>query len=380
MLQFESMKIAIDARFYGLEHAGLGRYTLNLIHELAKIDHKNHYTLIVWSRHKDLSLPENFKTVVIDAPHHTIREQLALAKFLWEGDFDLVHFPHFIVPVFNFKVPFVVTIHDLIKHKYGSFEATTLPLPIYYAKYFAYKFDMWWAAKMSKHIITPTQAVKDDIVSWFHITPNKITYTHEGVDGNLSHSLEKNPDPKIVFKRYGIKQPYIVYVGNSYPYKNIKTLIQALDYVDPSISLVIVGSRNVFLERLEQQINELGKKDRVILTGYVPDDDLGIVYNQAIAYVTASFEEGFGITPLEAMGVGCPAVVSDIPVFREVCGDAALYFDPQEPQGVASRVQEIYQDENLRSGLIQKGKQRITGYSWNRMAQQTLEIYAKFNA
>lgn len=313
------MHIAIDARFYGLEHAGLGRYTLNLIHELAKIDHKNRYTLFVWDSHADLELPENFETLVINAPHHSFQEQIGLAKLLWQNNYDLVFFPHFIVPIFNLKTPFAVMIHDLIKHKHGGLEATTLPFWKYKLKYFAYKFDMWWAAKMSKHILTPTQAVKNDVVSWFSLDPSKVTFTHEGFDNQLKESLDRNDiNPQTILKKYGIKKPYLIYVGNSYPYKNIETLLQALDYVPDELSLVLVGSRNVFVDRVSKRIEELNKKDRVVQAGFVPDQDLGILYNQAVAMTSATLEEGFGITPLEAMGAGCPCIISIVPSSKMV--------------------------------------------------------------
>ena len=370
------MHIAIDARFYGLEHAGLGRYTQNLIQELATIDTENIYTLFVWDAHKDLQLPANFKTLVVDAPHHSFQEQFGLAKILWQGDFDLVHFPHFIVPVLNFRVPFVVTIHDLIKHKHGGMEATTLAPWKYRFKYLAYKFDMWWAAKLSTHIITPTQAVKDDVVSWFSLNPDKITYTHEGFDSELRTSLDNSQaNPQQTLQKYGISQPYILYVGNSYPYKNIETLLQSLDYLPENMKLVLVGSRNVFVDRVTARIKELGKENRVIQAGYVPDNDLGVLYNHAVAMTTATLEEGFGITPLEAMGAGCPAIISDIPVFREVCEDAAMYFNPKEVQGLASRVMELHENEQQRQEYIQKGYEQVQKFSWNRMARETLAVY-----
>lgn len=369
------MNIAIDARFYGLEHAGLGRYTTNLVHELANVDTENEYTLFVWEKYKDLSLGANFRTFIVDAPHHTIREQVLLAKAIRGGNYDLVHFPHFIVPILNFGTPFVTTVHDLIKHKHSNREATTLPLPIFYAKYLAYKFDVWWAVHRSKRILVPTHSVKEDIASYFGLDPAKLVVTYEGFDNTIASKLDDTADHHEVLKKYGITAPYIIYVGNSYPYKNIKTLIRALDFLPDSFTLVLVGSRSVFLERTAKLAEELGKKDRVIITGYVPDEELGILYQQAVAYTSASLEEGFGITPLEAMGVGCPAVISDIPVFKEVCGEAAIYFDPHAPQGLASRVLELYNSELRRHEIIQKGYEQGKRYSWRKMAEETLVVY-----
>jgi len=369
------MNIAIDARFYGLEHAGLGRYTTNLIHELANVDTENLYTLFVWEKYKDLIPGPNFQPFIVEAAHHTIREQVLLAKAIRGGNYDLVHFPHFIVPILNFSTPFVTTVHDLIKHKHSNKEATTLPLPVFYAKYLAYKFDVWWAVHRSKRILVPTQAVKDDIATHFGLNSEKLVVTYEGFDNTIASKLNGSIDQQEVLKKYGITSPYIIYVGNSYPYKNIKTLVRALEFLPNSFTLVLVGSRSVFWERTAKLVEELGMKDKVIITGYVPDEELGILYQQAVAYTSASLEEGFGITPLEAMGVGCPAVISDIPVFREVCGEAALYFDPHEPQGLANRVLELYNDQSRRQETIEKGYEQGKLYSWRKMAEETLAVY-----
>lgn len=369
------MNIAIDARFYGLEHAGLGRYTSNLISELSHIDTQNTYTLLVWEKYKDLSFGPNFRTYIVNAPHHTFREQVLLAKAIKDGKYDLVHFPHFIVPILNLRTPFVATIHDLIKHKHSNKEATTLPLPIFYAKYLVYKFVMWWAVRRSQKIIVPTLSVKHDLVSYFKLDEKKVAVTYEGFDNTIASALDNSLHDKDVIEKYHIKHPYYIYVGNSYPYKNIQTLIHALDFLPDSFTLVLVGSRSIFWERTAKLVEDLDKKDRVVITGYVPDEELGILYKNAIAYTSASLEEGFGITPLEAMGVGCPAIISDIPVFREVCGDAAVYFDPHAPQGLASRILEVYNDQEYRSGLIEKGYMQGQRYSWRKMAEETEHVY-----
>ena len=371
------MHIAIDGRFYGLEHAGLGRYTSNLIHELAKIDSTNSYTLFMWEKYRDIDLPDNFRTVVVDAAHHTVREQYALSKQIYAGSYDLVHFPHFIVPVLSFGTPFIVTIHDLIKHKHGSLEATTLPKWLYYTKLAAYKFDVWWAVHKSRYIITPTDSVKHDIVNWFGINENKLVRTYEGFDNALGQNMDRTEQYPELLAKHNVTKPYLLYVGNSYPYKNLRSLVKALHHLPEELQLVLVGARSVFLDGVMKTIHEEGVQDRVVVAGYVPDDELGVLYNQAEAYVSASLEEGFGITPLEAMGAGCPVIVSDIPVFREVCGDAALYFDPLDPLDIARMISTVFDDQQVRERLRTAGKKKVDTYSWNTMAQETRAVYMR---
>lgn len=370
------MKVAIDARFYGLEHAGLGRYTLNLVQELAKIDTETEYTLFVWQKYASLDLGENFRVVVVDAPHHTLREQLSLPLAIGRRRFDLVHFPHFVVPVLNFGTPFIVTIHDLIKHKYAGLEATTLPRPLYYLKRAAYLLDMWWAVHRSCHIITPTQHVKRDIVSYFRVAPTKISCIYEGVDHRLRDSPDKSRGEQVL-SEYGVEKPYLLYVGNSYPYKNIEVLLEGIMCLPPEFRLVMVGSRDVFVERVEALVVDKRLGHRVYILGYVSDEDLGFLYREAVALVTATLEEGFGLTPLEAMGLGCPVVISDIPTFRETCGPAALYFNPKDPEQFAREVVRLYTSNQLKEDLVKMGYQRVRRFSFRRMAQETLDVYRR---
>lgn len=369
------MNIAIDARFYGLEHAGLGRYTKNLVEQLARIDTKNRYTLFVQPEYKGLLIADNFVTKVVEASPYSIWEQIKLTNALHKGHYDLVHFPHFIVPIFNLSTPFVVTIHDLIKHKHRGIEASTLSPLMYGLKQYAYRFDMWWAVHKSKHILVPTEFVKQDVKDWFHIDPPKISVTFEGVDGALTAFDSTENQRNEIMVRYGISGPYMLYVGSAYPYKKVDVLVDALTYMPENVSLVLIGSRSVFYKRIEDLVSSRGFTHRVKMLGYVPDSELSVLYSQASCFVSASQEEGFGIPPLEAMSMSCPVVLSDIPVHKEVCGDAAIYVSECGAQGFADTVANLLTNESLRAHLIEKGLSQVKKYSWEEMAKQTLKMY-----
>lgn len=162
------------------------------------------------------------------------------------------------------------------------------------------------------------------------------------------------------------KEPYLLYVGNAHPHKNVENLIKAAEII--KIKLVLVGSDDFFYPRLP-------KSKYVEVVGSVPNSQIADWFRHAAALVTASKMEGFGIPPLEAMSVGCPAIVSDIPVFHEVYGDAAVYFDQNDPQNIAEVIKKTISNKKLLSEMIKKGYSQAAKYSWQKMVKETYKIY-----
>ena len=173
-------------------------------------------------------------------------------------------------------------------------------------------------------------------------------------------------------------QPYLLYVGNAHPHKNVEALIRSMEYinkVDKNLKLVLIGSDKFFYPRLEKVINKSPNPKSIVLIGEVPNNELKEWYRLASCLVTASKMEGFGIPPLEAMSVGCPVVVSDIPVFHEIYQDAAVYFDHNNPENIAETIIKTLQNKELLKEKIKKGLSLSSSYSWKKMTSETLEIY-----
>ncbi|SRR5258708_5821344 len=174
------MKILLDARFYGLENAGLGRYTMNLIKELSLIDSNNQYIILLKEKYfKKINLPKNWEKVEVNFPHYSFQEQIILPNIIKKYNPDLTHFLHFNVPI-NFKGKFVVTIHDMTMHKQKA-DSSNLFLPIYYTKHFFYKKVFNHAVISSQKIITPSEFVKNELLKNFKIPKEKVEVTYEGV-------------------------------------------------------------------------------------------------------------------------------------------------------------------------------------------------------
>lgn len=369
------MRIGIDARFYGSVGKGLGRYTQKLIENLEMADGRNQYFIFLKKENFEEYQPKNknFKKVLADYHWYTFSEQINMPKILNKYNLDLVHFPHFNVPLF-YHGKFIITIHDLILIHFPTIRGTTLNPLFYWMKFLAYRIVIRSAIKRAKKIIAVSNFTKKDILGNYKIPKNKIKITYEACD-NYCKALSEN-DEKILH-RYGIIKPFLLYVGNAYPHKNLERLILAFNKINKikkDLKLVLAGKEDYFYRRLK----ELAKKKNIkniIFAGFVLDRDLDSFYRQASLYVFPSLYEGFGLPPLEAMANGTPVVSSNHPCMREVLEDSAYYFNARKSDEIAKAIIKASDDKELRNKLIAKGYEQIKKYSWKKMAEETLETY-----
>lgn len=374
------MKIGIDARLWN--QTGVGRYIRNLIYNLQVIDKQNDYVLFVMDRdYDDVKFRiSNFKIVQTDISWHSLEEQLKFPLLLNKYNLDLIHFPYISVPFFYNK-PFVVTIHDLIPYHFSTGKASALPLPIYGLKLAAYKLIVSNAAKKAKKIVVPSNATKEEVVKHLNVPAGKIVVTYEGVDENLKFKNPFGPSSgqgqksKLQLK---IKN-YFLYVGNAYPHKNLDRLLSAFNILIsqyPNISLVLVGREDYFYKRLKERAKKLGVLGSVIFIGGADDQKLANLYKNALAFVTPSLMEGFGLPGLEAMSNGCLVLASDIPVHKEIYKDSAIYFDPLNAESIKNIMRDVYSNTLMyRSGKKDFGFKRAKEFSWKNTAEETLRVY-----
>ena len=366
------MRILIDARLYGLENTGIGRYVMNLVDNLTNIDTKNDYVILLRQKYFDsLTLPSNWKKVLADFHHYSLAEQIKLPGLIKSEQADVVHFPHFNVPLL-FNGNFVVTIHDMLMHKSVGLSATTLSPAKYFLKRLAYRSVFDHAIKKSRKVIVPSNTVKEEISAEYKICPDKIVVTYEGFDSKI---VSGKAAPKM-------DKPYFVFIGNAYPHKNLGNLIKAINILNnknpQSAILAISSSRNVFTQRMKDLIEKENASKFVKLLGFVPDDALGSLLKDSSAFVFPTFSEGFGLPGLEAMNAGTLVLASDIPVLKEVYKDNAIYFDPKDPEKIADAMEQaLSMQESIRLERIKKAKEFVKTYSWDKMARQTLKVYAE---
>lgn len=363
------MRIGIDARFW--YETGVGRYIRNLVSGLEKLDTGHSFVLFVKEDQageirKQVS-GSKFTVVGTSIHWHSVREQVLFPQVINKEDLDLMHFTYFSVPIL-YRGKFVVTIHDLIIHHFATGEATTLPFPMYRMKVKGYKYVISKAAKNAKKIIAVSEATKKEAVDHLGVQPEKVVVTYEGVDPLIA----KNQEPRAK-NNYG---KYFLHVGNVYPHKNTKRLIDALDLInDSEFKLIFVGKKDYFMSELENYVRSKDIKN-VEFLGFVKDKDLGELYRHAVATVVPSLMEGFGLPVLEAMANGSLVLASDTPSLREVGQDACIYFDPLKISSLSAKMQQIMFgnladfESNKKRGL-----QIVQKFSWDKMAIATLKIY-----
>ncbi|MFC1644586.1 glycosyltransferase family 4 protein [Patescibacteria group bacterium] len=378
-------RIGIDARFYGSLGKGLGRYTQKLIEKLEIIENENpqserEYFIFLRKANFDEYQPknDNFHKVLADYRWYTFSEQLNMPRLLNKYNLDLVHFPHFNVPIFYFR-PFVITIHDLILLNFPTVRGTTLSPIFYWLKFWAYRLVIGMGVKRSKKIITVSEFTKMDLCEHYSGIDNKIEVTLEACDVS-GEDAEDGEKDFLIMKKYGIIKPYALYVGNAYPHKNLDRLIQAfsaLEKKENSLKLVLVGREDFFYKKLKGSVKELGSKN-IIFTDFVSDDDLDIVYRNSKIYVFPSLYEGFGLPPLEAMSRNVPVTCSDHACMKEILGDGAYYFNGEDEGSIASAISKLNSNSDLRNDLIYKGAKQVKLYSWKKMAKETLGVYESF--
>src|SRR3989344_4146506 len=314
------MKIAIDARFYQIP-SGLGTYVRELIAGLTRVDKNNHYFLLVNSLDGLDSLPSNFEPVLVKADWYSLADQWRLPCQLYKLKPDLVHFPHFNVP-WLYRRSFVTTIHDLILMTYPSQRATRLSPLLFKLKFLAYKFINRSAVARSAAVLTVSNFSRSDIIKFFPWSANKVRVIKLASHWPISEPARP-------------RQPLFIYVGNSYPHKNVETLVRAFDifyarHQDYSLQIITYG--DYFGHRLADLADQTvaAQAGALIVSHGLTDQGVAVVYKKASALILPSFYEGSSLSGLEAMSFGLPLIASDRTCLPEILGSAAIYFKAAE--------------------------------------------------
>lgn len=360
------MRIGIDARLSGAKHAGIGRYTQNLIRELVQQNKK--HTIICFFHDEEqekevlgsLQKNKHVKSVIVPIRHYTVAEQQHLPKLFKQHNLDLLHVPHFNVPIL-YQGKLIITIHDLLWHEYKGSSVTTLSPIKYLLKYLFYRLVTRIAVHKAQKILVPAQTIKDTVIRFYPRVANKIIVTREGAE--IAKPTDRKRLPKL--------KNTLLYVGSLYPHKNLSLILQSLSSL-PDYKLLIAGARSVFQDKVKAYVKQKNLESQVTFLGYVSDEQLAELYQQVTALVQPSFSEGFGLTGVEAMSFGTSVLASDIPIFKEIYQDAAYYFSPHS---TASFLQAVHALEQNKDTVNVEGQTLAKTYSWQTMAEQTVTAY-----
>ncbi len=316
-------------------------------------------------------LGQNFRMVPEAAPTYSVAEQFRIPMSLAREGVHMVHEPHYVLPPLV-RCRSVVTIHDCIHLMFPQY------LPGKLAHVYA-KGSMWCAARKANRILTVSEASKRDILRFFDVRPEKVAVIYNAIDERfLAPADPERMD--LVKQRYQLNHPFVLYVGNIKPHKNIERLIDAFARTrargcEEDLKLVIIGDEISKYPALRQTVHRHKLDKHVRFLGFQPMETLAAFYRLARAFVFPSLYEGFGLPPLEAMACGTPVVTSNVSSLPEVVGDAALLVDPRDAEAIADAVERILTDEPLRRKLIEKGLARSRDFSWERSVRRIRDVY-----
>jgi glycosyltransferase involved in cell wall biosynthesis len=352
--------ITIDTRQIG--NSGLGTYISNLIPYVIEYFQNLKFYLLIDPKYIDYYSSPLFKqknVILIEctAKMYSLREQFELLKVI-PKDTDIFWSPHYVVPIFYSKKT-LVTIHDIF-----HLVAPESSLKSLYARIMFYVV----ISRASK-IITDSNFSKQEIIRFTSAKPEIINVIHLGTDNFIRSSKQVTNGSS--------HSPYIVFIGNVKPNKNLLRLMKAFRKLIDVIPhrLLIVGKKEGLLSHDTEVFDyaiELG--DRVEFTGFIDDLKLEQVLSHAKALVFPSIYEGFGLPPLEAMTHGCPVAAASAASIPEICGDSVLYFDPYNVDEIADKIYQLVTDSEFSRSLIEKGYERVKVFSWEECAKKTCKL------
>jgi glycosyltransferase involved in cell wall biosynthesis len=359
--------VAIDARL--LASSGIGTYLTNLLENLAAIENEFVFEVICPRQKLLVRLPpDRFRYVPGKSPIYSVREQWEIARLASHA--QVLHSPHYNAPLF-YQGNLVVTIHDLIHVTDPTFKGT-LAARLYARPMFNL------VARRADCLIADSEFTKTQIVEHLPISPSKVVVVYLGVSDHFCPHDRGQALPR-VSSLLGLKRPYILFVGNLKPHKNVKTLLHAFSQMcahsDFDHQLVILGDDRKWKVDLVSECEKSGINDRVLFAPHVRYEDLPWVYGAAEILVMPSFIEGFGLPVLEAMACGTPVVCSRAASLPEVAGDAAEYFEPTSVEGLAAGMERVLGSAERQAELRHRGLERVKLFSWDECARRHCEVY-----
>lgn len=348
------------------QKSGFGFYVDNLVKNIKKIDQSNQYVLIKPGTNKDLSTP---KRIIWDQFGFPLQANLKRV--------DIIHQPCFSAPIFSFAKK-VVTIHDLISMNFPE----NIPRfsRMFYSQWmpFTYRF--------ADHYIAISKHTKKDILRLLKLDPSKITVIYEAADESYMPLTKKADLEKVakVREKYKLPEKYILHIGTLEPRKNliflVKVFAEAIKDKKIPHSLAIAGKKGWYYEELFKLVDDLGLADRVIFTGYIDDEDKSYLYNGSSLFAFPSVYEGFGLPPLEAMSCGVPVMTSSTSSLPEVVDKAGVLLPPNNKNLWVRNMKRVLKSSKVQKEMSEASLIQAAKFSWQKTAEQTLEVYNKLTA
>jgi glycosyltransferase involved in cell wall biosynthesis len=343
-----------------------------LVEAVLRIEPAHEYFLLLPPGAEDVVVhaSDNVNTIVTSAKYYSISEQLQLPLLLRHHQIDLLHSPHFLLPLVK-QCPAVATIHDVI------YLSCPQDLPSSLGRMY-YSAMMKATSRVADRIITDSEWSKRDIMRFLRANPAHVDVIYPGVDPAVKQVTDSG-ELERVKRKYAIPGDFILYTGIYKLRKNHAGLLRAFhEFIElgGDAHLVLAGPLDEAKAQLRELARQLNIDARLIFAGFVEECDLSALYSAARVYACPSLYEGFGFTVLEAMACDTPVVCAPETSLPEVAGNAAVYADARRPTEFGDALFRVFYDDQLRSTLISEGRRNLQRFQWQRAAEETLSVYA----
>jgi glycosyltransferase involved in cell wall biosynthesis len=371
------VKVAIDIR--RMTEFGVGTYIRNVVRTLAQLDRVSKFFLI-GSPAKVAEcgpLPPNFHTIPLASADNTFKGNIEFRAIVRRLGCDVVHIPHLYWVPRGLRCPYVLTVHDLLEHMYGSRNSSSLRRSLHF---YLTRRVLRGAAR----VLAVSQFTKNEIQKLLVIPNERIEVVYNAIDERFLHGHAGEADRQLIAQRYQVNYPFLLYAGAIRPHKNVVRIIEAFSALKSELAkegqfadlkLIIIGDDLSSHPRLRRTVVSGGVQNDVRFLGFVPIEVLRIFYDEAKIFVFPSLYEGFGLPPLEAMAHGTPVVTSNTSSLPEVVGNAALLVNPENVFEIRRALQRALLDPEVRQGMKQRGYEQAQRFSWMSSVSRILEIY-----
>lgn len=358
-------KIGIDVRM--IEHSGIGVRILNLIQHIAK-EKRDGLEIYLFGNSQILGkygLDKEYNIIEYNVGIYSIREFWGHSKM---AEMDILDIPHFNIPIRYLK-KCIVTIHDIIPYKMKEFFPSKL-------KRIYMKLIFFLIKKYSIKVVSVSECTKKDLVDIFHYSVNQIVNIYNGLNHELffQHPKKEVNDFR---EKYNLEKEYLLTVGIGKGHKNLGFIIDSLSplWLEESLDLplVIAGAGGKIPEHLIETIRPVEKF--IIPFQKISYEELPLLYQSAKMLIFPSLYEGFGFPPLEAQGVGCPVLSSNLSVMPEVLGGSAYYFNPKDIKKFREEFRLFILNPSLLKTKVPLGYENTKRFNWKKTAKETLQLY-----
>jgi len=371
------VNVAIDIR--RMTEFGVGTYIRNVVRALGRLDHETRYFLIgpPAKVHEIGALPPNFKTVPFLQTDTTPKGYLEFRATVKRLRCNLVHIPHLFWLPRSLPCPYVMTVHDLLEHMYGTHEHSGFRRSMH-------ELLTRRVLRGAARILAVSQFTKQEIEKLVGIRSDRIEVVYNAIDERFLRGHASTGDRQLIAERYQVTYPFLLYAGSIRPHKNVVRIIEAFSALKtelekegayPDLKLIIIGDDLSGHPDLRRTVIRSGVQNDVRFLGFVPIEVLRILYDNAKIFVFPSLYEGFGLPPLEAMAHGTPVVTSNTSSLPEVTGKAAVLVNPENVFEIRRALHRVLTDNVLRERLKTQGFEQSQRFSWDKSAQRILGIY-----